>query len=101
MSSDVVTLEVSDYVAVATLNRPPVNAINAEMRNRIIEIFDQATDRPDIRVVVLTAQGKIFSAGADLNPFLTRKLQYYAMNNDNILIYRIIICGSNCSAIIT
>ena len=66
MSSDVVKLEVSDYVAVATLNRPPVNAVNAEMRDRLIEIFDAATDRDDIRVVVLTAQGKIFSAGADL-----------------------------------
>ena len=66
MSSDTVTLEVADYVAVATLNRPPVNAINAEMRDRLIEIFDEATDRSDIRVVVLTAQGKVFSAGADL-----------------------------------
>lgn len=60
MSSDTVTLEVCDYAAVATLNRPPVNAIDAEMRSRIIEIFDAATDRRDIRVVVLTAQGKIF-----------------------------------------
>ena len=66
MSSDVVTLEVSDYVAVATLNRPPVNAVNWEMRERLIEIFDQATDREDIRAVVLTAQGKVFCAGADL-----------------------------------
>jgi enoyl-CoA hydratase len=66
MSSDVVTLAVSDHIAVATLNRPPVNAINADVRNRLIEIFDEATDRDDIRVVVLTAQGKIFSAGADL-----------------------------------
>ena len=66
MTSDTVTLEVSDYVAVATLNRPPVNAVNAEMRDRLIEIFDAATDRDDIRVVVLTAQGKVFSAGADL-----------------------------------
>ncbi len=66
MSSDVVTLEVSDYVAVATLNRPPVNAVNAEMRNRIIEIFDEVTDRDDIRCVVLTGQGKTFCAGADL-----------------------------------
>jgi enoyl-CoA hydratase len=66
MSSDVVTLEVKDYVAIATLNRPPVNAINSEVRNRIIEIFDEVTDRDDIRVVVLTGQGKVFSAGADL-----------------------------------
>lgn len=64
--SDVVKLEVSNFVAVATLNRPPVNAINTEVRDRLIEIFDAATDRDDIRVVVLTAQGKVFSAGADL-----------------------------------
>ncbi|MFC7541280.1 enoyl-CoA hydratase-related protein [Siccirubricoccus deserti] len=56
MSSDVVTLEVSDHIAVATLNRPPVNAVNWEMRDRLIEIFDAATDRDDIRVVVLTGQ---------------------------------------------
>jgi enoyl-CoA hydratase len=61
-----VTREVSDYVAVATLNRPPVNAVNWEMRDRLIEIFDAATDRDDIRVVVLTGQGKVFCAGADL-----------------------------------
>jgi enoyl-CoA hydratase len=66
MESDIVTLEVADGVAVATMNRPPVNALNSEMRARLIEIFDDATDRDDIRVVVLTAQGKVFCAGADL-----------------------------------
>ena len=66
MSEDVVTLEVKDYVAVATLNRPPVNAVNWAMRDRIIEIMDQANDREDIRVVLLTAQGDVFCAGADL-----------------------------------
>jgi enoyl-CoA hydratase len=66
MSSDVVKLEVADYVAVATLNRPPVNAVNAELRERIIEIFDEANDRDDIRAIVLTGQGRIFCAGADL-----------------------------------
>lgn len=66
MSSDIVKFEVSDYIGVATLNRPPVNAVNAEMKDRIIEIFDSVTDRDDVRVVVLTAQGGIFCAGADL-----------------------------------
>lgn len=66
MGDEVVTLEVADYVAVATLNRPPVNAVNWAMRERLIRIFDEATDRDDIRVVVLTAGGKTFCAGADL-----------------------------------
>ena len=66
MSETTVTLEVKDYVAVATLNRPPVNAMNWAMRERIIEIMDQANDREDIRVVVLTGAGNIFCAGADL-----------------------------------
>jgi enoyl-CoA hydratase len=57
---------VKDHVAVATLNRPPVNAVNWAMRDRIIEIMDQATDREDIRVVLLTARGEVFCAGADL-----------------------------------
>ena len=65
-AEDVVTLEVKDHVAVVTLNRPPVNAVNAELRDRLTGIFDAATDRDDIRCLVLTAQGRIFCAGADL-----------------------------------
>ena len=82
MTSDAVTLAVNDFVAVATLNRPPVNAVNSEMRDRLIEIFDAATDRDDIRVVVLTAQGKVFSAGADLKqrPDPARSGDYWRHN---------------------
>ncbi|MDB5414577.1 MAG: enoyl-CoA hydratase [Rubritepida sp.] len=82
MSSDVVKLEVSGYIGLITLNRPPVNAVNAEVRDRLIEIFDAATDRDDIRVLVLTAQGKIFCAGADLKqrPDPTIPGQYWHHN---------------------
>jgi enoyl-CoA hydratase len=65
-SDDIVTLEVADYIAVVTLNRPPVNAVNAAMRERLIQIFDDITDREDVRVAVLTGNGNVFSAGADL-----------------------------------
>ncbi len=64
--ADIIQLDVSDHIAVVTLNRPPVNAVNWAMRDRIIEIFDQINDRQDVRVAVLTARGKIFCAGADL-----------------------------------
>lgn len=60
------TLEVADKVAVVTLNRPPVNAQNIEMRDELTALFDELSDRDDVMAVVLTATGKIFSAGADI-----------------------------------
>ena len=59
-------VEVADYVATVTLARPPVNAQNRRFREEIIAIFDTLSDRTDVRAVVLTGDGKTFSAGADL-----------------------------------
>lgn len=63
---ETLTLEVADYVATVTLNRPPVNAMNLAMRQEIVRAFDELHDRDDVRAVVLTANGKAFCAGADL-----------------------------------
>lgn len=59
-------VDVADYVAVVTLDNPPVNAQSMPMIEEIIEVFDTFNDRDDVRVVVLTGSGKCFSAGADL-----------------------------------
>jgi enoyl-CoA hydratase len=59
-------LEVADRIATVTLNRPPVNAQNAELRAEITELFDVLSDREDVAVIVLTGSGKVFSAGADI-----------------------------------
>lgn len=59
-------VEVSDRVATVSINRPPVNAQNIQFRNEIVEIFDALGDRADVRAIILTGQGKTFSAGADL-----------------------------------
>jgi enoyl-CoA hydratase len=59
-------LEVADWVATVTLDRPPVNAMNRAMREEIVRVFDELHDREDVRAVVLTGAGKAFCAGADL-----------------------------------
>ena len=59
-------LDVTDYVATVTLNRPPVNALGRGIRQEIVEVFDALHDRADVRAVVLTANGRIFCAGADI-----------------------------------
>lgn len=64
--TDQLTLAVEDAVAVVTIDRPPVNAFNAALRERLTAIFDEITDRDDIRVAILTGTGDIFSGGADL-----------------------------------
>ncbi len=66
MSYQHLLLTVQDHIATVTLNRPPVNAQNAELRAEITDVFDLLSDRDDVRVVVLTGSGKVFSAGADI-----------------------------------
>lgn len=61
-----VRVELDGMVALVTLDRPPVNALDRATRYELIEIFDEISQRDDIRCAVLTAAGKIFCAGADL-----------------------------------
>jgi len=80
--SDIIRFEVSDYIALVTLNRPPVNALDRAMRDRLIEIFDQISEREDVRVAVLTSSQKVFCAGADLRarPDLSKKGAFHDHN---------------------
>ncbi len=66
MEYNTLKVEIADHIATVTLNRPPVNAQNAELRAEITEAFDILSDREDVRVIVLTGSGKVFSAGADI-----------------------------------
>jgi len=55
-------------VAHMRLNRPAkLNAINGEMLNAMIEALDQAEEDPAVRVVILSGEGRAFSAGFDLD----------------------------------
>uniref|UniRef100_UPI002B25821A enoyl-CoA hydratase/isomerase family protein n=1 Tax=Candidatus Poriferisodalis multihospitum TaxID=2983191 RepID=UPI002B25821A len=60
-----------DGVATITLCHPPLNIYDLEMRDGLIEAVTAVRDVPDVRCVVLAAEGKHFSAGADLSEFGT------------------------------
>lgn len=57
---------VADHVATVTMRGHPVNAQGVIFRDEIIRVFDAITDTPEVRAVVLTGEGRAFSAGADL-----------------------------------
>nr|WP_243639874.1 enoyl-CoA hydratase-related protein [Streptacidiphilus pinicola] len=51
-----------------TLNRPEaLNAVTAELRERLIAALEQASADRNVRVVVLTGAGRAFCSGADLS----------------------------------
>jgi enoyl-CoA hydratase len=59
-------------VAVITLDRPPVNAVNQAMYGEIRELFSRFDEYlPGICVAILRGEGRLFSAGNDLEEFLT------------------------------
>jgi enoyl-CoA hydratase/carnithine racemase len=66
MTPTLIKTIVSDHVAVVTMDHPPVNAQNTEFNHEMAWTFDMLSDRRDVRAIVLTGAGKVFSAGADL-----------------------------------
>jgi enoyl-CoA hydratase len=63
--------EVSGAVATITLDRPQAaNAQNSRMIEELDRAFDGADADDDVRVVLLAAEGKHFSAGHDLKELL-------------------------------
>ncbi|MGH6619243.1 MAG: enoyl-CoA hydratase/isomerase family protein [Alphaproteobacteria bacterium] len=66
METETVKCRIADHVAVVTMDRPPVNAQNAQMNTDMAQVFDTISDRDDVRVAILTGAGKCFSAGADI-----------------------------------
>ena len=60
-----------DRIAFITLNRPDVlNALSETMKIELIHALKETEEDDDIRVVILTGQGRAFCAGADLNRFV-------------------------------
>jgi 3-hydroxyacyl-CoA dehydrogenase len=63
----VVAFERQGDVGIVTVDRPPVNAINVEVREGVWKALDQAEADAAVKVVLLTCAGRTFLSGADLN----------------------------------
>lgn len=66
MPENVVRLDIRDGVARVTMDNPPVNAQSPAFHAEMTATFDRLSDLDEVRVVVLTGAGRVFSAGADL-----------------------------------
>ncbi|TLZ62379.1 MAG: hypothetical protein E6K16_05675 [Methanobacteriota archaeon] len=62
-----VRVEVEDRIAIVTIDRPPVNALNSDLIRELTRTFQGMGKRKDVGAVILTGAGeKAFVAGADI-----------------------------------
>jgi enoyl-CoA hydratase len=57
---------IADHVATLTMAAPPVNALTRTLNDELTLALDRISEIDEVRAVVLTGEGKVFCAGADL-----------------------------------
>jgi enoyl-CoA hydratase/carnithine racemase len=64
--AEYVTLEVDNGIGTIRLDRPPMNALDAQVQEEIRAAASEATERREVRAVVIYGGPKVFAAGADI-----------------------------------
>ena len=67
--NNILLTELNEHVLTLTLNRPKVNAFNLELITALQRAFKQAESERQVRCVLLTGSGSVFSAGQDVAEF--------------------------------
>ena len=66
-------IELSNRVALITMNHPPVNGLGYALRVSIIERIQEALQNDSVGAIIITGSEKAFSGGADIKEFGTVK----------------------------
>ena len=62
-----VSFEIRGNIAVALVDRPPVNAIDAGIRAGLLDAIQRAAANPAIAALLIACRGRTFMSGADLS----------------------------------
>ena len=72
MTYKTVKYEVNGHIAKITINRPEaLNALNSEVLDELNTLLDEVRADKDLRVAILTGEGRSFVAGADIKEMST------------------------------
>lgn len=69
--SEFVRLEVADGIGTIRIERPKMNALNAQVQEELREAAIEATERSEVRAVIVYGGEKVFAAGADIKEMAT------------------------------
>lgn len=69
-----IVFETKEGVAELTLNRPSLNVLNISMLREINSVLDKLNSQTDLKLLVIKATGKAFSAGVDVGEHTKEKV---------------------------
>ena len=68
MAFETIIVDISDYVATITLNRPDaMNALNSTLLSELCTALEEADASDKVRCIIITGSEKAFAAGADIS----------------------------------
>lgn len=68
-------IEQSAGVTRISLNKPPLNILDIDLMRELSAALDAAQGDPGARVIVISAQGKVFSAGVDIRDHTAERVE--------------------------
>ncbi|MGH8895263.1 MAG: enoyl-CoA hydratase/isomerase family protein, partial [Actinomycetes bacterium] len=70
-AGEFIRLEVEEGIGTIRLDRPPMNALNAQVQDELRAAANDAAARADVSAVVVYGGEKVFAAGADVKEMAT------------------------------
>lgn len=69
MQEPTILTTLQNGILTITLNRPKANAFDTDMSKQLTKVFRDAGRNDEVRILLLTGAGKLFSAGQDVSEF--------------------------------
>jgi enoyl-CoA hydratase/carnithine racemase len=80
--AEFVRVEVEDAVATIRLDRPKMNALNAQVQDELTSAARQVSDDDEVRAVIIYGGERVFAAGADIKEMAD--LSYAEMSSHSV-----------------
>ncbi|EQD37175.1 3-hydroxyacyl-CoA dehydrogenase, partial [mine drainage metagenome] len=85
-----VVMEKVDKVAIVQLNNGRLNLLNGAVIDDLEKILHELKDDRDVKVVVITGKGTIFSAGAELSQFFSGGIDFMEASRHGQSVFRML-----------
>ena len=83
-------IQIHSRIAEVVIDHPPVNALDSAGWNELARVITAAGSNPDVRVVLIRAEGKGFCAGVDLKEMTRFPERIVELNKGNYLTFKAI-----------